>query len=195
MLARRAIVPEGTASSRPSARLASDKNQVMDELLNQATIPADYAKEMIALFRDRSQDVHTRNFAVQHIGLYAEALNRRGAYGAASAEAGKLRRALDEASRETGCTVAAAAFRALADLAAFDTRIDGRGLERRLVACVGDAAAAPAVRVMAIQVCGERRVDAAVSELRRVLRDPASTVVLRQSAAYALRCMGLNPTP
>ncbi len=195
MLARRAIVPEGTASSQSSARLASDKNQVMDELLNQATIPADYAKEMIALFRDRSQDVHTRNFAVQHIGLYAEALNRRGAYDAASAEAGELRRALEEASRETECTVAAAAFRALADLAAFDTRIDGRGLERRLIACVGDVATAPAVRVMAIQVCGERRVDAAVSGLRRVLRDPASTVALRLSAAYAFRCMGLNPMP
>ena len=64
ILARRAAVSEGTASSQSSARLASDKNQVMDELLNQATIPADYAKEMLALFRDRSQDVHTRNFAV-----------------------------------------------------------------------------------------------------------------------------------
>ena len=37
------------------------------------------------LYRDRKQDVLTRDFAVQHIGLYAQALNRRGEYDAASA--------------------------------------------------------------------------------------------------------------
>ena len=67
--------------------MASDKNEVMDELLNQDDIPADYGTQMVALFRDKSQDILTRDFAVQHIGLYAQALHRRGIYDPASAEA------------------------------------------------------------------------------------------------------------
>ena len=78
-----------TESMLPSerAQMASDKNQLMDELLNQPEIPADYGMQMVALFRDREQDAVTRDFAVQHIGLYAEALDRRGVYRADSAEA------------------------------------------------------------------------------------------------------------
>lgn len=67
------------------AELASEKNQVMDELLNQPQIPSDYADVMIGLYRDKSQDVLTRDFAVQHIGLYAQALERRGEYDADAA--------------------------------------------------------------------------------------------------------------
>ena len=83
----------------------------MDELLARPDIPSDYGAEMVALYRDRTQDVYTRDFAVQHIGLYAETLNRRGTYDPASREAGELRRALWDASDETGTIVAAAAFR------------------------------------------------------------------------------------
>ena len=51
-------------SSVDVSRLASDKNQVMDELLNQDQIPADYGTQMVAVFRDKGQDVLTRDFAV-----------------------------------------------------------------------------------------------------------------------------------
>ncbi|MCR5750424.1 MAG: hypothetical protein K6G91_00545 [Kiritimatiellae bacterium] len=67
-------------SKEERGEAASEKNQLMDALLNQPTIPADYGATMIALFRDEGQDVVTRDFAVQHIGLYAQALNRRGRY-------------------------------------------------------------------------------------------------------------------
>ena len=87
------IQPSGT-SVQELAQAASDKNQVMDELLNQDQIPADYGTQMVALFRDRGQDVLTRDFAVQHIGLYAQALNRRGVYDPESADSRSLRVAL-----------------------------------------------------------------------------------------------------
>ena len=87
------IQPSGT-SVQKMAQTASDKNQVMDELLNQDQIPDDYGTQMVALFRDKGQDVLTRDFAVQHIGLYAQALNRRGAYDPESAAARSLRVAL-----------------------------------------------------------------------------------------------------
>ena len=81
------------------SQLASDKNQVMDELLNQLQMPSDYGETMMKLYRDKKQDVLTRDFAVQHIGLYAQALNRRGEYDAASAESQKLRLALFDVCR------------------------------------------------------------------------------------------------
>ena len=112
------IQPSGTLVQE-LALAASDKNQVMDELLNQPDIPSDYGETMVSLYRDRGQDVLTRDFAVQHIGLYAQALNRRGVYDPESATARSLRVALFDAAAETRTIVAAAAFRALADMAAY----------------------------------------------------------------------------
>ena len=181
-----------TKSMLPSerAQMASDKNQVMDELLNQPEIPADYGMQMVALFRDREQDVVTRDFAVQHIGLYAEALDRRGVYKADSVEAHDLRAALDEAAAETKTIVAAAAFRALADMAAFDQNVDVRRLDARLASCAADATASPAARVMAVQLCGERRIVSARPTLAAIAADHAAPEPLRRSALHAIKALG-----
>ena len=179
-----------SASSSPDiVRLAAEKSQLMDALLNEEPIPSDYGWVMVDLFRDQGQDVYTRDFAVQHIGLYAEALHRRGAYDPSSPEASHLRKALDAAADETRTIVAAAAFRALDDLAAFDPHVDARRLEARLVTCAADAAAAPAARVMAVQLCGERKVVSSRSLLKRLADDPKENAVVRKSAACALRAL------
>ena len=179
------IQPSGTPMEK-LAQAASDKNQVMDELLNQDQIPADYGTQMVALFRDRGQDVLTRDFAVQHIGLYAQALNRRGVYDPESADSRSLRAALFDASAETRTIVAAAAFRALADMAAFDPRVDTRLLDARFAACVGDSSAALASRVMAVHLCGERRVQSARRALEVILADNGASEILRRSARHSL---------
>ena len=173
-------------SEADHARDASDKNQLMDALLNQPEIPADYGETMVSLCRDKSQDLLTRDFAVQHIGLYAQALSRRGAYNPKSAEAMSLRDALFDAAGETRTVVAAAAFRALSDMSAFDAQIDTRRLDSTLAACAGDAVAAPAARSMAVQLCGERRVNSARPALERILASPDSPEILRRSASRAL---------
>lgn len=179
-----------SASSSPDiVRLAAEKSQLMDALLNEEPIPSDYGWVMVDLFRDQGQDVYTRDFAVQHIGLYAEALHRRGAYDPSSPEASQLRKALDAAADETHTIVAAAAFRALDDLAAFDPHVDARRLEARLVTCAADAAAAPAARVMAVQLCGERKVVSSRSLLKRLADDPKENAVVRKSSACALRAL------
>ena len=175
------------ASSSSIVRLAAEKSQLMDDLLNKEPIPSDYGQVMVGLFRDRSQDVYTRDFAVQHVGLYAEALQRRGSYDADSPEAASLRLALADGADETRTIVAAAAFRALDDLAAFDLHVDARHLESRLVACAADTSAAPAVRVMAVQLCGEREIASSVAMLRRIAGDQNENAVVRKSAARAVR--------
>lgn len=183
------VTEADVVSETKTRRLASEKNQVMDELLARPDIPSDYGAEMVALYRDRAQDVYTRDFAVQHIGLYAEALNRRGTYDPASREAGELRKTLWAASGETSTIVAAAAFRALADLAGFDPKINARRLDSRLVSCAGDASASSAARVMAVQLCGERGIAASRPLLRRVLSDAATSVPLKKAAEWSLQAL------
>ena len=185
----RSVPKPKTDSASPSpdiVRLAAEKSQLMDDLLNEEPIPSDYGQVMVCLFRDRGQDVYTRDFAVQHIGLYAEALHRRGAYDPSSPEASQLRKALDAAADETRTIVAAAAFRALDDLAAFDPHVDARRLDSRLVACAADASASSAARVMAVQLCGERKALSSRGLLKRLADDPKENAVVRKSAACAL---------
>ena len=175
--------PERQASSAAdAAQQASDLNDVMDEMLNRSEILADYAETMVALFSDKSRGDVIHDFAVQHIGLYAETLQMRGKYDSDSSESATLRDALWDAAEETRTIVAAAAFRALADMAAFDTHIDASRLDSRLAACVGDSSASPAARVMAAQLCGERRVVAAKPVLARLAADRAQPEPLRLAA-------------
>ena len=183
-----ATLPPGAPKEKLS-QAASDKNQVMDELLNQDQIPADYGTQMVALFRDPGQDLLTRDFAVQHIGLYAQALRRRGIYDPASVEARTLRMALDEAASDTKTIIAAAAFRALADVAAFDPHVDGRRLDARIAACAGDDSAAPAARVMAVHLCGERRVVSARATLASLADAQSTPTPLRLAARASLRML------
>lgn len=181
----------GFASREERGEAASEKNQLMDALLNQPTIPADYGATMIALFRDRAQDVVTRDFAVQHIGLYAQALNRRGRYDPDSRDAKDCRAALFDAADETSTIVAAAAFRALSSIAGFDYRIDAGRLDSMIAASVSDASFAPAVRVMAAQLCGERRIISAKDGLVRIVGNPAESTALRRAASWAVAAMSL----
>ena len=180
---------DGDSTLSDAVRLAAEKSQLMDDLLDEEPIPCDYGQVMVGLFHDRSQDVYTRDFAVQHIGLYAEALHRRGTYDPSTPEAAQFRKSLDAAADETRTIIAAAAFRALDDLAAFDPHIDARRLDSRLVACAADASAAPAARVMAVQLCGERNVSASRSLLKRLADDQKENAVVRKSASHALRTL------
>ena len=82
--------------------------------------------------------------------------------------------------------VAAAAFRALADMSEFDSRIDARRLNSLLSRCAADSSSAPAARAMAVQLCGERRVSAARFALESILDDGSAPEVLRSSARCAL---------
>ena len=171
------------------AQYASDMNDVMDEMLNRSEIPADYAETMVAVFRDKSLGDVVRDFAVQHIGLYAETLNMRGKYDADSSEAATLRDALWDAAEETHTIIAAAAFRALADMSAFDPHIDASRLDNRLASCVTDASASPAARVMAAQLCGERRVVSARAALVAIAADRAQPEPLRLAAANSAKLL------
>ena len=131
-------------SEEERGEAASEKNQLMDALLNQPTIPADYGATMIALF---------------------------------------------DAADETSTIVAAAAFRALAEMSEFDRGIDTLRLDARLVSSVGDKSSAPAVRVMAAQLCGERKIAGAKIALQRIVSDAHDSETLKRAASWALKTL------
>ena len=181
------VVRRNAPSAEDAAQAASDMNDVMDEMLNRSEIPADYAETRVALFRDKSRGDVVLDFAVQHIGLYAETLQMRGKYDAEARGSAAIRDALWDAADETSTIVAAAAFRALADMAAFDPRIDVRRLDSRLASCVADGGASPAARVMAAQLCGERRVAAAKLALAAIAADRRESEPLRLASDSSIR--------
>ena len=187
------VPDDAPAVEKSLEAIAAERSQRMDDLLNQNPMPANYGQVMIDLFRTKALDIYTRDFAVQHIGLYAEALQRRGRYEPSSSEARQLRQALEDAAQETRTIVAAAAFRALSDLAAFDPNVDSKRLDSRLLSCVSDASASQAARVMAIQLCGERNITVSQSALRKLVEDPSQSVVIRKSAGRALKNFGIIP--
>lgn len=180
---RRAV----TARTDGSPRAASDRDRAMTRLMDTGGLSGEYGELMRRLHADGGRDEKTRNFAIQHLGHYARERRRRGAYDPRSREAEGIRSTLGAAVRETATTVAAPALRALADLAAFDPEVDVEALDRRLAACLADPSAALPVRVMAAQLCGERRLTAARPALARLCGDAATPTPLALAARHALR--------
>ncbi len=175
---------EGKVMSAPE--LASEKNQEMDRLLGRRTIPSDYTATMRTLHGDHGQDVLTRNFAIQHLGLHVQEMLRRGTYDPNTSEAAQVRATLEAAAGETASSVAGPAFLALADLAEVDPHVDAVALDAHLAACAGDTAAHVPTRVIAVQLCGTRRIRAARPALQAILADPSAGTVLKLSAHRAM---------
>ena len=63
------------------------------------------------------------------------------------------------------------------------------GLDSRLLACVADANVAPSARVMAVQLCGERRIASSWSDLRRIAESSDEPQVLRLAATRSLKLL------
>lgn len=180
---RRAVA----ARTDGSPRAASDQDRAMTRLMNRGDLSKDYGELMRRLHADGANDEKSRNFAIQHLGFYARERRRRGAYDPHTREAEEIRAALEAAAQETSTTVAAPALRALADLAAFDAEVDAEGLDRRLVACLADPAVSLPARVMAAQLCGERRLAVARPLLERLGRGETTPTPLALAARRAIR--------
>ena len=61
-----------------------------------------------------------------------------------------------------------------------------RRLDDALITCAGDRSASCAARVMAAQLCGERRLRSSKSALERILGDASSPETLRRAASWSL---------
>lgn len=166
--------------------VASLKNQVMEKLLEQQTLPADYGAEMIGLYRNRSNDMLLRNFAVQHLERYVDALAIRGGYDATSGDAAKIRSTMDSASRETESSIGGTALLGLERLSQLDSKIDRNAIATRAASCAANASTHLQTRIAAVQLCGEMQIKSSVATLRALADDQSANTVLRLSATHSL---------
>lgn len=166
--------------------VASLKNQVMEKLLEQQTLPPDYGTEMIGLYRNRSNDMLLRNFAVQHLDRYAGALEIRGGYDATSSDAAKIRSAMDAASRETESSIGGTALLGMERLSKLDSKIDRAAIASRAATCAANASTHLQTRIAAVQLCGTMQIKSSANTLRSLANDPAANTVLRLSAKHSL---------
>ena len=169
--------------------VASLKNQVMEKLLEQQTLPADYGTEMIGLYRNRANDMLLRNFAVQHLERYVDALAIRGGYDATSGDAAKIRLAMDSASRETESSIGGTALLGLERLSQLDPSIDRSAIATRAATCAANASTHLQTRIAAVQLCGEMQIKSSATTLRALADDQSANTVLRLSATHSLQSL------
>lgn len=182
------VADRGVVSARTdgSVRSATERDLAMSRFMNSGGLSREYGELMRTLHADGARDELMRNFAIQHLGHYARERHRRGVYDPRSREAEEIRTTLASAIRETSTTVAAPAFRALADLAVFDPEVDTHDFDERLTACIADSSAALPARVMAVQICGERRLASARGRLVALRTDGKTPVPLSLAAGRSL---------
>ena len=169
--------------------VASLKNQVMEKLLEQQTLPADYGTEMIGLYRNRANDMLLRNFAVQHLERYVDALAIRGGYDATTDDAAKIRSAMDSASRETESSIGGTALLGLERLSQLDPSIDRSAIATRAATCAANASTHLQTRIAAVQLCGEMQIKSSATTLRALADDQSANTVLRLSAKHSLQSL------
>ena len=169
--------------------VASLKNQVMEKLLEQRNLPADYGTEMVDLYRNRSNEMLLRNFAVQHLDRYAGALEVRGGYDADSDDAVKIRSAMDDASRESDSSIGGTALLGLERLSQLDPNIDRNAIATRAASCAANPSVHLQTRIPAVQLCGKMQIQSSIGTLRSLANDPSVNTVLRLSANYSLKCL------
>ncbi len=160
------------------------KNDVLDALLNQVSLPRDLADMLIGLYQDHDQDAVTRDYALQHlVSCYERLINdptmtRRG-----------IESTLWQAISETDMSIGGTALLGLHRLSGLTAEIDAKELDKAALQLAKDDRASHLVRTTALQVCAER----GISEIRQILLELAQSgtdVPLQISAIAALGRLG-----
>ena len=159
------------------------RNEMLNQLAEQETLPSGLADVLLAIYQDPQQDVVMRDYAVQRMTPVYER--------ASSEEKAALRQALWQATGETDGSIAGTALLALQELAQ-----TSEGLERNRVAetalqLATDEQCGELSRITAIQVCGQMGVNQAETLMLQLAQN-ASSIPLRISAIAALGDLGSN---
>jgi hypothetical protein len=165
---------------------AAIKNDIMDVLEGQANLSPSWPRLLAALFRDKSQDSVTRDYAIQHLFQWREITDRKKGSEALRAEVtGVLWSALEE----TPLTIRATALLGLHYLAEKDPSFDVERIRQNALQLASDETADANARVTALQVCSRMSFRPALA-LARDLVGSQTKLPLRLSAIATLGRMG-----
>jgi HEAT repeat protein len=166
------------------------KSDLMDALCAQPILPPDLSQVLAELYHDPDQNVVIRDYAIQHLALFHERLDAL-AWPASEMEAQRhpIQTVLWEALTETDSSIAGTALLALARSIKTDDADAQARLTIAALRLANDPAVSPLVRISAIQICAQAKVQAALPLLAQTAeRDP--NLALRISAIGALGTLG-----
>jgi hypothetical protein len=157
------------------------RNDMMDKLAGQPTLPAGLPNELVAIYQDKNQDVVMRDYAIQHMNpAYAQA---------GSEEKAALRQALWQATDESDSSIAGTALLALNNLAQNNSEFEKDKIAGTALKLAEDEQCGELSRITAVQICG--RTGATRAELLALqLAQSAPSIPLRITAIAALGDLG-----
>ena len=168
----------GTSDVLRPERVAALKNDILNVLRAQRTLPSDLAGTLIAMFDSGAHDAAMLDYCVQHLGALQECLPE-------GTTARAVRDCLCRAALTPGASYAGTALIALThapdasgEVAAF--------LDARLAALLTAEDAHGAARVVALQLAGERRRLDLLPIARRIAADASAPVTERLAAIGAI---------
>ena len=167
---------------------AALKNDALEALLRQATIPSDLGKEMVGMYRDRTTDLVWRDYLVQHFPMYVE---RRWPDANAPADPGRAEifKAFDEALQEKDNGIAGTALLSFYRLVGKAPEADPATIGQNALALAKDGTCAVQTRVSAVGICGLTGQIAILPDAR-ILAQTAEAIPLRLAAIATIGSLG-----
>jgi hypothetical protein len=176
-----------TAAGHRSEELL--RNNLMNRLAEQETLPADFAKVLIRIYNDRRQDAVIRDYAVQHLSAAYARLNDQ--------EQTNAMEAFWQATKERDSSIAGTALLALTQItsesapaAASPTHLASvNKLAQTVVAVAENDNSGELARITAVSLCGRLHLVEALP-ITNSLVDSAESIPLRIAAIAALGDFG-----
>jgi hypothetical protein len=142
------------------------RNEMMDKLAQQATVPPGLAEELAAIYHDIAQDNVARDYAVQHMPSI---------YGRVDAATRQLlQAALWQATDETGTSIGGTALLALADLVGSGVDVERRRLADLALNLAGSDSCGELTRITAVEMCGRLQVGQALAVVQGLAQNSTS---------------------
>ncbi len=169
----------GPVPGRSLQGLQAQKNRLMDHLVSMPYPPSNLTDILIGLYEDLSQDVVTRDYAIQHLSLnwYSRA---------GSAEQIKIRDVLRSASMEHASTIGGTALLGMTRLSRESNAFIRDELNETVLKAAADETASELTRITAVRLWGTLKIsDAKV--LSKKLAEDADSLPLAMAAASTYR--------
>jgi hypothetical protein len=159
------------------------KNEILTALRSQSTAPAGLTEVMVRISRDTSQDLVTRDYALQHMALWGEERARDGV-----GSGDRIRMTLKETAQRPS-SLAGTALLGLHRLTDKTQGMDGEEVNSLALEMANSRVMPTAARSTAIAICGERGIVEVLPTLEAEAQG-SGPVGLRISAIGALGRLG-----
>jgi hypothetical protein len=178
----------------PATAFRSLKNDVLDILLRQDSLPPGLGREMAEMYNDPDADAVWRDYCIQYMPAYFERMGELAATGQSGnaavvdpvEERGMIRQLCWEATEERTSSLAGTALLSLGELARLDPALVTKDeVADKALEIAQDDNAAAAARMTALSICAAAQ-KREVVEVARTLAQVGESVPLRMAAIVTM---------